>query len=70
MNCKEIRQRFIDFFTQQEFQLLPAASMLHPTIPESFVMSAGLVQIITVLSNLDLPHVHCFTLVQNCFAQR
>lgn len=54
MDCKEIRQFFIDFFSQQEFVLLLAAPMLHPSIPMSFVMSAGLVQVETVLSNLNL----------------
>lgn len=67
MNCRDIRQRFIDFFSQQEFVLLPAASMLHPSIPMSFVMSAGLVQVETVLSELNLQQGQHFTLIQNCF---
>lgn len=67
MDCKEIRQRFIDFFSQQEFQLLPAATMLHPSIPMSFVMSAGLVQVETVLSELNLQQSQYFTLIQHCF---
>jgi len=67
MNCQEIRHRFVDFFAEQQFQLLPAAPMLHPSIPMSFVMSAGLVQVETVLSELNLQQDQCFTLIQNCF---
>lgn len=67
MDCRDIRQRFIDFFSQQEFLLLPAAPMLHPSIPMSFVMSAGLVQVETVLSELNLQQGQHFTLIQNCF---
>jgi len=67
MNCREIRQQFVSFFDEQGFQLLPAASMLHPSIPMSFVMSAGLVQVETVMSQLSLEQGERFILVQNCF---
>ncbi len=67
MNCSDIRQQFVGFFDQQGFQLLPPAPMLHPSIPMSFVMSAGLVQVETVMSELSLEQGERFTLVQNCF---
>jgi alanyl-tRNA synthetase len=67
MDCRKIQQHFIDFFAQQQFVLLPAAPMLHPSIPMSFVMSAGLVQVETVLSELNLQQGQHFTLIQNCF---
>ena len=67
MNCSAIRQQFVDFFDEQDFKLLPPAPMLHPSIPMSFVMSAGLVQVETVLSQLNLEQGERFTLIQNCF---
>ena len=70
MNCSDIRQQFVSFFDEQDFKLLPPAPMLHPSIPVSFVMSAGLVQVETVLSQLNLEQGQLFTLVQNCFQLR
>jgi len=67
MNCSDIRQQFVSFFDEQDFQLLPPAPMLHLSIPMSFVMSAGLVQVETVMSQLSLEQGEQFTLVQNCF---
>jgi len=67
MDCGEIRSRFVDFYQERGFQLLPAASMLHPSIPMSFVMSAGLVQVETSLANNHNRSGNRFTLVQNCF---
>ena len=67
MHCADIRQRFIDYYRQREFQLLPRAPMLHPSIPMSFVMSAGLVQIETSLANARRRPGQKFVLVQDCF---
>jgi len=67
MDCSEIRSRFVDFYQERGFQLLPPASMLHPSIPMSFVMSAGLVQVETSLANNHNRSGNKFTLVQNCF---
>lgn len=67
MDCSDIRQRFVDFFDEQDFQLLPAMPMLHPSIPMFFVMSAGLVQVESVLSSSELKQGRRFTLIQNCF---
>jgi alanyl-tRNA synthetase len=47
MDCAEIRQKFVEYYQNLGFQLLPRAPMLHPSIPMSFVMSAGLVQVET-----------------------
>jgi len=67
MDCKTIQEQFIAFFARQNFQLLPTAPMLHPSIPMSFVMNAGLVQVETVLTQLNLKQGERFTLIQNCF---
>ena len=44
-HCTEIRQRVVEYYQNLGFQLLPRAPMLHPSIPMSFVMNAGLVQV-------------------------
>lgn len=41
--------------------------MLHPSIPMSFVISVGLVQVEIVLSELNVQQSQRFTLIQNCF---
>jgi alanyl-tRNA synthetase len=67
MESREVRRRFVDFYTQRGFYPLPPAPLLHPSVPMSFVMSAGLVQIETSLAQLhDRPGNH-FVLVQECF---
>ena len=67
MECAEIRRKFIEYYQHLDFQLLPRAPMLHPSIPMSFVMSAGLVQVETSLANTPHRPGNKFVLVQNCF---
>ena len=67
MQCADIRRKFIEYYQQFGFQLLPRASMLHPSIPMSFVMSAGLVQVETSLANTKHRPGNKFVLVQDCF---
>jgi len=67
MNSFEIRQRFIDYYRGLGFHPLPRAPMLHPSIPMSFVMSAGLVQIETSLAQVEDRPGDQFVLVQECF---
>lgn len=67
MECAEIRRRFIEHYRQRGFQLLPRAPMLHPSIPMSFVMSAGLVQVETSLAATKHAAGNKFVLVQDCF---
>ena len=67
MNSSQIRQRFVDYYKGLGFHLLPRAPMLHPSIPMSFVMSAGLVQVETSLSRAEERSGDQFVLVQECF---
>ena len=67
MNSSEIRRRFVDYYEGLGFHLLPRAPMLHPSIPMSFVMSAGLVQIETSLAQVEDRPGDQFVLVQECF---
>lgn len=67
MNSSDIRQRFVDYYAGLGFQQLPRAPMLHPSIPMSFVMSAGLVQVETSLAHAEDRSSDQFVLVQECF---
>lgn len=67
MNAFEIGERFVHYYQDIGFKLLPSASLLHPSIPMSFVMSAGLVQVETALDQIGQHSGSKFVLVQNCF---
>jgi alanyl-tRNA synthetase len=67
MEIAQISQQFTEYYVARGFQSLPRASMLDPSIPMSFVMSAGLVQIETSLAHASHRSGNQFVLVQSCF---
>jgi len=67
MNASEIRQQFVGYYKGLGFHPLPRAPMLHPSIPMSYVMSAGLVQVETSLAHAEERPGDQFVLVQECF---
>lgn len=67
MEIAQISQQFTEYYTTRGFQPLPRAPMLDPSIPMSFVMSAGLVQIETSLAQASSRSGNQFVLVQSCF---
>ena len=67
MDSAQISQQFAEYYKARGFYLLPRAPMLDPSIPMSFVMSAGLVQIETSLARSSDRPGNQFVLVQNCF---
>ena len=67
MFVDDIHAQFIDFYQNDGFQLLPRAPMLHPSIPMSFVMSAGLVQVETSLLKTPWRTSSKYLLIQECF---
>ncbi len=67
MLLKDVRNQFVKHYQSHGFQLLPRASMLHPSIPMSFVMSAGLVQVEASLSQVRKDVGNACVLIQNCF---
>lgn len=67
MEIAPISQQFTEYYAARGFQSLPRASMLDPSIPMSFVMSAGLVQIETSLAQASSRSGNQFVLVQSCF---
>jgi alanyl-tRNA synthetase len=67
MNTAEIHQRFTSFYEDMGYWRLPRAPLLDPSIPMSFVMSAGLVQVETSLAKSQHRDGNQFVLVQECF---
>lgn len=67
MNPAEISSRFIRYYQRLGFELLPSASLLDPSIPMSFVMSAGLVQVEAALDRLGQRPGAKYVLLQKCF---
>ena len=67
MQTIEVGQTFVEFYGQRGFSLLPSSSLLHPSVPMSFVMSAGLVQVETALDQIGKRNGHKYALVQRCF---
>jgi alanyl-tRNA synthetase len=67
MNITEISQRFVGYYEKMGYQLLPSAPMIDPSIPMSFVMSAGLVQVENSLAKVTHREGNQYVLVQSCF---
>jgi len=67
MDSVEIRQRFTDYYEDMGYQSLPRAPMIDPSIPMSFVMSAGLVQVENSLAKSSNRGGNQYVLVQECF---
>jgi alanyl-tRNA synthetase len=67
MQLSEISPLFVDHFKRKGFASLPGGSLLHPSIPMTFVMSAGLAQVESILnsSSEHLPAKLVFS--QICF---
>lgn len=63
-----ISERFVHYYQKMGFKQLAGTSLLHPSIPMTFVMSAGLAQVETAIEQLrGQPNHHNYVLVQNCF---
>jgi len=67
MDSVEIRQRFTDYYKDMGYRSLPRAPMIDPSIPMSFVMSAGLVQVENSLAKSSNRGGNQYVLVQECF---
>lgn len=67
METTEIREKFVDFYTSRGYRSLPRAPMVDDSIPMSFVMSAGLVQVEQSLAHEQVRDSNKFVLVQDCF---
>ncbi len=68
MHPQAISKRFVRYYQELGFKRLSDMSLLHPSVPMTFVMSAGLAQVETSLDQLEkrIPG-NDYVLVQNCF---
>ena len=68
MNPQTISERFVQYYQNLGFDHLPSTSLLRPSIPMTFVMSAGLAQVETAIDQLGSQSPqNDYVLVQNCF---
>jgi alanyl-tRNA synthetase len=67
MKVKEINNCFIDYYRSLGYEELPRASLLDDSIPMSFVMSAGLVQIEKSIAKMQVRNKDKYVIVQDCF---
>lgn len=67
MDLVEIRRRFTEHYENMGYQSLPRAPMIDPSIPMSFVMSAGLIQVENSLAKTYRRDGNQYYLIQKCF---
>jgi alanyl-tRNA synthetase len=67
MECNQISHSFLSVHEADGFKVLPAASLLHSSVPMSFVMSAGLIQIENELEQIVASSGPKFSFTQPCF---
>lgn len=67
MHSLEVSDRFERYYRDMGFEHLPESSLLDPSIPMTFVMSAGLVQVEKSLDQLGHSNGESYVLRQKCF---
>lgn len=67
LSSTEVGQRFLEYYQSYGYEVIPGSSLLDPSVPMSFVMSAGLAQV-EMSAMLRGGRVRdCYVLLQNCF---
>ncbi|WP_245536607.1 alanine--tRNA ligase-related protein [Thiothrix nivea] len=67
MDCDAISEAFLSLHAQDGFSRLPPSSLLHDSVPMSFVMSAGLIQVENDLEKIVEQTGGKFAFTQPCF---
>jgi len=67
MHSFAVGQRFIRYYQDNGFEVLPRSSLLDPSVPMTFVMSAGLTQIESTVAQSEDHAGERFVLLQPCF---
>lgn len=67
LDCQAISEAFLALHEQDGFARLPPSSLLHDSVPMSFVMSAGLIQVENELEQVVLKTGGKFAFTQPCF---
>lgn len=66
-SCQEISDAFLSLHQKEGFETLPPSSLIHPSVPMSFVMSAGLIQVENDLEKIVEQTGGKFAFTQPCF---
>ena len=67
-NTVDVSQEFLAYYDSHNYDLVPGSSLLDPSVPMSFVMSAGLVQVErSAMAQFGGRHKTRYALLQNCF---
>lgn len=67
LECQAISEAFLSLHEQDGFTRLPPSSLLHDSVPMSFVMSAGLIQVENDLEKIVVETGGKFAFTQPCF---
>src|SRR5512137_2451856 len=67
ISAKTVGERFIEFYQSLGYKAMPGSSLLDPSVPMTFVMSAGLVQVETSARLHGGRTENRYALIQNCF---
>lgn len=67
LECQAISEAFLSLHEQDGFTRLPPSSLLHDSVPMSFVMSAGLIQVENDLEKIVAETGGKFAFTQPCF---
>jgi alanyl-tRNA synthetase len=67
LSSTEVGQTFLKYYEGNGFEVIPGSSLLDSSVPMSFVMSAGLVQVETSAMLHESRSGDRYALLQNCF---
>lgn len=67
VSANKVGERFIEYYQAQGYKAIPGSSLLDPSVPMTFVMSAGLVQVETSARLHGGRTGNHYALIQNCF---
>lgn len=67
ISTAQVGRAFLAYYKGEGFKPIPGSSLIDPSVPMSFVMSAGLVQVETSARKYEGQLGDRYTLVQNCF---
>jgi alanyl-tRNA synthetase len=67
MGSLNVGQRFIRYYRDNGFKILDRGSLLAPSVPMTFVGSAGLIQIESAIEQGEDRAGECYVLLQTCF---
>lgn len=67
LSTNGITDKFLKYHKARGFQIVPGSSLLDPSVPMSFVMSAGLAQVETSARKFDGCASDRYVLAQKCF---